>query len=478
MTIDEAIRLALQLHQAGKLDEAEALYRQILATAPDYPDALNLLGALQHQKGNHRQAVELIGRAIDLAPATAEFHMNLGLALAAERRTEEAISAYRRSLELKPNNAGIWHDLGTALQSLDRLDEAIAGFRRAVELSPEHAEAVNALGSALSDAGESAEAIRLLRRCIALRPDFAAAHLNLGVALLRQGDFREGWPEYQWRWRIPNLYLSPRKFPTPPWEGQFLPGKRIALHIEQGVGDAIQFIRYAPMVAERCGKVVFYGPGELFRMLGTADGIHECVDWNQPLVYDAHCSLLSLPPVFKTDLGSIPAKVPYLSVEPEVRRRWKEHLAGDGRLKVGLSWAGRPEHGRDRQRSIALEQLAPLSEIPKVRLISVQKGSPAEQVRTATFEVMDTTGRLADFADTAGLIENLDLVVCVDSAVAHLAGALGKPTWLLLPHAPDWRWMRDRADSPWYPTMRLFRQKTAGDWAPPIREAAESLRTL
>jgi Flp pilus assembly protein TadD len=478
MTVEEAIHLALQLHQDGKLDEAEALYRRILVSQPKYPDALNLLGALQHQKGRHRDAVELFGQAIDLAPSTAVFHFNLGMALAADHRPEQAAAAYRQSLRLNPDDASVHFSLGTLLQSQDDLPAAIASLRTAVKLSPQNPEAWNALGLALADAGKSDDALIPLRRGIELKPDYAEAHLNLGVTLLRLGDFQNGWPEYEWRWRIPHLYVSPLKFPTPPWEGEELHGKRIVLHAEQGFGDTIQFIRFAPLVAQRGGKVVYFGPPESFRVLQTAAGIDECVDWNKSLTYDAHCPLLSLPRIFKADLNNIPANVPYLSAEPELIRAWQQRLPKDGRLKVGLNWAGRPEHARDRHRSIPLAQLAPLWSVPSVHFISLQIGAAAKQIQTARLEIADRSNDLKDLADTAALVANLDLVICIDSAVAHLSGALAKPTWVFLPHAPDWRWMHDRSDSPWYPTMRLFRQKSAGDWQSPIEQVVQALNAL
>jgi tetratricopeptide (TPR) repeat protein len=435
---------AHHLHLAGRFAEAEPLYRQAIDSQPDF------------------------------APA----HSNLGIILYAKGDLQGATAGFRRAVELSPDLAEAHFNLGRVLQSLEDLPGAIASLRAAVNLSPNYYQAWNSLGQVLSESGESAQAIAALRSAVELNPDLAQAHMELGLNLLRSGDFQNGWREYEWRWRIPDLFVSPLKFPIPPWEGEDLKDKRLLLHAEQGWGDAIQFIRYAPLLAERGAKVIFFGPPQLFRVLQTAPGVDEWIDWSQSPTFQAHCPLLNLPRVFKTDLTNIPAKTPYLSAEPALTRQWNQRLPPGRGLNVGLCWAGRPEHLRDRQRSIPLARLAELWDVSNVRFISLQKGPAADQIRSASLELSDWSNELTDLADTAALIVNLDLVLTVDTSVAHLAGALGKPVWLLLSSVPDWRWMLDRADSPWYPTMRLFRQKSRGDWSAPIAEVLTALRSL
>jgi hypothetical protein len=318
--------------------------------------------------------------------------------------------------------------------------------------------------------------VEAFEKAITLRADYALAHWNLGLILLSLGDFQRGWAEYEWRWRRPE-YARHDHFKRPRWDGTQLGRRRILLHTEQGFGDVIQFIRFVPKVVERGGKVILACHSELRRLLSKIEGVQQWIDPGETLPeFDVHCPLMSLPKVFGTTVQTVPGQAPYLAAGAELAERWRERVEGLPGRKVGLAWAGRPGHGNDRNRSIRLNQLEKLGIVAGVSFVSLQKGEAARQ-QTPGLTITDWTADLNDFADTAALIANLDLVIAVDTAVAHLAGALGKPVWVLLPFVPDWRWMLDREDSPWYPTMRLFRQPAIGDWETPISRIVEALKS-
>jgi len=436
-----------------------------------------LLGNTHASHEQWDQAIAAYRQAIALRPDWAQIHHNLGNVLHSGGRLDQAIAAYQRSLELGPGNAETFCALGNLWTEKDRMDEAVAAYRRALQLQSDHQQACIRLGEALQALGQVDQAIELYRQLVALRPEDALGHLNLGLALLSHGDLREGWPQYQWRWRLPNAPPRP-VFSQPQWHGEELAGRRILLYIEQGYGDAIQFVRYAPMVQRRGGAVILGCQPGLLRLFQRVDGLNETfVTSGQPLpAFDLHCPLLDLPWIFNTDLQSIPATVPYLSADPALAGRWAGRLQTERRLKVGLAWAGRPAPIADR--SVPLARLAPLADAA-VRFFSLQKeASAAEEARQGPpgLALTDWTGELSDFAETAALIQQLDLVITIDTAVAHLAGAMGKATWVLLRRFADWRWLLDRSDCPWYPTMRLFRQRTVGDWDGPVGQIAQALR--
>ncbi len=383
-----------------------------------------------------------------------------------------------RRIALEPSYAEAHSNLGNALASNGQFDDAIAAHRQAIALKPNYAEAHSNLGNALAGKGQLDSAIAAHRQAIALNPNLSEAHKNLALALLARNDFQEGWEEYEWRWKCKELPF-PRDSAQPQWDGSSLEGRTILLHAEQGFGDAIQFIRYLPMVAQRGGKIIIACQGELQRLFQTmAEGCHIVVVGPSPPAFDFHCPLLSLPRAFATTLANIPNIVPYLQADAEDARRWQRRLADHCSIvKVGLVWAGKAAHKNDRNRSMKLARLAPLAQAPGVLFFSLQKGEAAVEGKTppASLELIDWTEELKDFADTAALIANLDLVIAVDTAVAHLAGAMGKPVWTLLPFVPDWRWMLERKDSPWYPSMRLFRQPSLGDWDSVVTRVAEAL---
>jgi Tfp pilus assembly protein PilF len=478
LTIQQAFDLALQHHQAGRLGEAEQLYRQILARQPGHIQAMHNLGQIALQAGRNDAAVDLIRRATSLGPNYAEAHNNLGNALRAQGQLDEAIAAYRRAFALNPNLPEVHNNLGNALAEKGQLEEAITAYRQAISLRPEYAEAHYNLGSALKEQGQLDEAIAAYRQAIALKPNLPEAHNNLSLALLARGDFQQGWEEYEWRWKCKG-FPPPRNFAQPQWDGGPLEARTLLLHAEQGLGDAIQFIRYLPLVAQRGGRIIIECQAELQRLFQPTAGRFPVLVFGQPLpAFDLHCPLLSLPRVFGTDLTNIPKIVPYLHAADEDARRWQHRLADRSPLiKVGLVWAGNPRRKHDRNRSMKLANLAPLGRVPGVRLFSLQKGEAAAEAKTPPpgMELVDWTEELKDFADTAALIDNLDLIIAVDTAVPHLAGAMGKPVWTLLPFVPDWRWVPGREDNPWYPSMRSFRQPRIGDWDSVIARVVEAL---
>jgi len=315
------------------------------------------------------------------------------------------------------------------------------------------------------------------RNVLARNPDDPQAHWSLALIHLSRGEFEQGWHHYEWRWRVKELRMR-RRTEAPQWDGGPLDGRTILLHNEQGFGDTIQFVRYLPEVIRRGGKIILACQRELFSLLESMPQIHQCVPNDQPApAHDVCCPLLGLPGLFKTRLDNIPADIPYLKADPARSARWRDRLPHDGRKKIGLVWAGRPAHPNDLNRSVTLQSLAPLAEVAHAHFISLQTGQAARQTSSAPMPLTNWSDELTDFAETAALIANLDQVICVDTAVAHLAGAMGKPVWVLLPFISDWRWMVGRHDSPWYPTMRLFRQQRVGDWQSPIARLAQELQS-
>ncbi len=613
---------ALQHHQAGRLDDAERLYRQVLSVYPRHADSLHLLGVAATEKGQHAQAVALIGHAIAINPRAAPFHSHLGNALAALDRREEAIAAFRaalrlqphcveaqvnlgntllaqgkaaeavtaygRAIALKPGLAEAHNNMGSALIALGRLDEAVAAclravtlqpdsaevhvtlghalraqeqadaaalhfgkalslkpdcveacvhladllrtqgrwdeaaalcrraltiapgfgeahttlgailqeqdrlheatvcFRKALALRPDDAAAHNNLGVTLQRQGEMEAATACYRRAIAHRPDAADAHLNLAAVLLAHGDMAAGWPEYEWRWQTAQMRQARRPFPQPQWRGEAAGGRTLLIHAEQGFGDTLQFCRYAPLAAARGWRVVLEVQRPLARLLRSLDPAVQVVERGDALPdFDMHCPMLSLPLAFGTTLESIPAADAYLRADPVQAATWQMRLAAMAPRgpRVGLAWAGSPRlHApstsatvADRRRSMPPEQLGRLFDVDGVHFFSLQKDGPKPP---AAFPLTDAMGEMGDFTDTAALVANLDLVISVDTAVVHLAAALGKQVWLLDRFDPCWRWLTRRRDSPWYPTLRLYRQTLPGDWGPVLDAAVQDLRRV
>ncbi|HTW93713.1 MAG TPA: tetratricopeptide repeat protein [Tepidisphaeraceae bacterium] len=435
----------------------------------------NKAGLAAIQSGRPDIALEHFKRAAAASPNTAEFHGNVGKASIDTGQPGEAVSAFRRAIALKPNVAGFHSHLSQSLELLGDLDEAIAAVAEAARLEPNSSKFHNNLGVLLHDRGRYDQAMAELRRAVEIQPDQAWAHFTIGAIHLLHGRFVQGWSEFDWREQC--LPEAARKnFSQPRWNGGDLNGRTILLHAEQGLGDTLQFIRYVPLVAERGGRILLSCQRELAPLLQSFPGIQQVLTEEQPLrSFDAHCPLMTLPQVFRTTLESIPGHVPYI-----IPPRGAILPSSSASLRVGLAWAGQPAHRHDRSRSVALQQLSPLARIPNVHFFTLQKGPAAAQASNPPpgMAITDCLHLLTDMSQTASLIAQLDLVITVDTSIAHLAGAMAKPVWVLLPFVPDWRWMLDRADSPWYPTMRLFRQEKQGEWKGAIGAIASALRKL
>lgn len=474
--------LGIALKDKGALDEAMAAYRRAIALKPDYAKAHGNLGNALREAGQLDEAVAALRRAIALKPDFAEAYSNLGAALRDQKQVDEAIAACRQAVDLRPDFAEGLTNLAHALRDKGIEEEAVTVYRQALALKPDFAEAYTNLGTVLKDLGRLDEAIEACRRAVALQPDSPEAHYSLAFALLLNSDFKEGWLEHEWRWLFKDFPAHRWSSSKPQWDGSDLAGRSILLYCEQGFGDILQFIRYVPLVAARGGKVIVMCPRELRRLFDSVEGIAQFVLFDEPLPqFDVHCPLMSLPLVFGTTPRTVPDSVPYLRADARDAERWRERLAGErAGFHVGLVWAGRSTHKNDHNRSMPLATLAPLSGVSGVNFYSLQMGEQALQTANppGKMRLINWTRELNDFADTAALIAGLDLVISVDSAVAHLTGALGKRVWLLTPHVTDWRWPLGREDSAWYPTMRVFRQPATGRWDVVIEQVAESLARL
>jgi hypothetical protein len=434
--------------------------------------------ARHHQAGRHGEAVAGYSRALALRPDYPEAHNNLGVALRGQGRPDEAVAHFRRALALRPGYPEAYNNLGIALAQQGQLDEAVVQFGHALASKPDYPEAHANLGGALVDQGRPDEAVAHFRRALALRPNYPEAHSNLATALLAQGDLAAGWEEYEWRWKTPHMIEAARDFAQPRWRGEAAEGRTLLIHAEQGFGDTVQFCRYAPLAAN-CGlRVIVEVQEPLVRLLRCLPGVDLVVGRGEALPpFDLHCPMLSLPSALATTPPSIPSAASYLHADPAQVAAWRTRLAAMGRrgLRVGLAWAGNPALPTDRRRSLTPDRLAPLFELSGLQFFSLQKDGPAAP---EAFPLTDLMGEVEDFADTAALVANLDRVVSVDTAVAHLAAALGKPVWLLNRFDSCWRWQAGRRDSPWYPTMRLYRQPCPGNWASVLAEVARDLRVL
>ncbi len=613
MTVDECFNLAFTHHQAGRLGEAEPLYRAILAELPDHAPSLHMLGVLAAQLGHNETALGLIDHAIALDPETALQHANLAEVLAKLGRWHDVVTAATRALTLAPHLSGTLVTLGLAHERLGASDTAIACYREALRLAPDYAQAHVNLGATLFNLGRNAEAephlieatrlrpedaechanlaglylrssqleqaeacarraleinandaralvtlghvnftrgdrqaaATLLHRAVELAPDYADARYNLAVVLehmgqmdkaaehyetvLRQnpdyrraaralavlakqrgrldegerrlrailaadpgdgsarlhlafllllaGRFEEGWVEYEARWGSEEAETQRRALPHPQWKGEDIGDDILFLHAEQGLGDTLQFCRYVPEIAARY-RVMLEVPEQLFRLFKGFGGTEVILAGTVPPPFDRHSPLLSLPYIAGTSLATIPAEIPYLTADDTLVESWKPRLAALSGLKVGLVWAGGTKMQRDYERSIPLARFASLGGLDGVSFVSLQKGDAASATPPEGLELIDWTAELTDFADTAALVAGLDLVIAVDTAIIHLAGAMGKPVWLLNRFIPDWRWLLDRDDSPWYPTLRQFRQTTPGDWDEVLARVRVALEEL
>jgi Flp pilus assembly protein TadD len=471
-----------------RVAEAEFCLREALKLNPDDADVLNNLGTAVWEQGRSPEAMAYYLRAYQFKPRDFGILNNLGIALWDQGRPERAVTFYRRALEIEPGSFDAQLNLGVSLSDLGQFDEALIWLHSALALRRDSAEAWDNVGMTLARKNHWPEAMAHYDRAIELRPDFAEAHRNRALGWLSHGDFERGWPEAEWRLKCrnpPGFRVS-----LPRWTGENLRGKTIVLHWEQGLGDTLQFIRFAPQVSERGGRVWVFCQPPLARLVARCDGVDRVFDGTSPLpAIDTHAPLMSVPAIIGNTLSTLP-KAPYLSADAPTIEHWRGVLTRalnvadlDSVYKVGIAWQGNPQNKIDRWRSFPLEMLAPLSEIAGVRLISLQKGPGTEQLRAlgGRFPVAELdsgaaaseTGR--DFLDSAAVMSLLDLVITPETAVAHLAGALAVSCWVPLCHAGDWRWMAEGDRTPWYPQIRLFRQTTMGVWKDVFQQIALSL---
>jgi len=449
---------------------------------PDFFEAHGNRGAMLAALGRYDDAIESYRAALAIKPDFADARCNLGSALTHLQRYDEALASLDHALALRPDYPDALYNRGNALKVLKRYDEALASYDRTIAVRPDHADAHNNRGQVLRELARYDEAIASYDRALDLRPRHVMAHCNAAALRLLTGDFERGWAHYDWRWLKKSVIPAKRNFSQPAWNGgEPIAGKTILIHSEQGLGDTIQFCRYVPLVAARGARVIFEVQTPLQALMASLDGAAQVVPKGSPLpVLDLHCPLVSLPLAFGTRLETIPSTTGYLSAQAQHVTAWQSRLEGKRRPRIGLTWSGNRGHERDWERSIGLRTLVPLLDAfgDDVTFFSLQKDVRADDdaLLKERADIFDFGNALADFSDTAALISQLDLVISVDTSVAHLAGALGKPVWILLTYFPDWRWLLGRDDSPWYPTARLFRQGESRTWDGVIARVRQALR--
>ncbi len=501
--------------QEGDLDAAEKYIQKAMSTNPDNPLYHNSLGLVYRGLNRHNEAADCYEKALALAPDLVEAHNNLGIVYHEQGKADSAVSCFQNALKCNNHSPEVHNNLGNALRDQGKLDEAISGYERALELNPEYVEACNNMGVAFHSKNNFDVAVSYYQKALRINPDNTNSHINMGITCQAMGkysnaleffqkaleiepenpdahfhysfvlllleDFETGWKEYEWRqkkddWQhVHAFYPSLRR-----WDGSSFKGKTLLVHAEQGLGDTLQFVRYLPMVKELGGKVIFETNKPLFNLFRNMEGIDELVPLSSTgrssLDYDYDIPLMSLPGLFKTTLENIPFGRSYIDATQEKTDYWKQRVSGTG-FNIGLVWAGKP--AAHDNRPCRLKHFLPLFEIPGIRLFGLQKGTASNQILELPQGLSFTNygEEFEDFADTAGFLENLDMILTIDTSVAHLAGAMGKPVWTLVPYSPDWRWLLKKEDSPWYPTMRLFRQPKPGAWAPVIQKISDELKT-
>jgi len=504
----DGIRTAVEDMSQGRYGEAEATLTAILDEIPDQPDAYHMLGMLRFVTGHPDDAVKLISKAISLNGEDAAYHANLALVRQSLGRQTEAEDALRKAVQLAPQSINhhvtlgtfllkqeSYHEaadifrktlaldpvcfsaisgLATACEEMGQTEEAEAGYRKALETEEVPSLHFN-LGNVLRDQHRADEALAAYDRAIELDPEFAEAHVHKAFTLMLKGDMLPAWEEYEWRWQIPAFASTGREFTAPVWTGDGLDGRTLLIETEQGFGDTLQFIRYAKLASETGGRIIVECRKAMRRLLESAAGINELALAGEPLPpYDVHVPLLSLPRIFQTSLGTVPAHTPYLFASEDDIARWRRQLAHEEAVKIGIVWRGTAEKRGNPTRACPLAHFQPLIDLPGVKLFSLQKEYGDDDLPLPD-GIEDLSPHLADFADTAAAMRALDLVITIDSAAAHLAGALGQPTWVLLSTGSDWRWLMDREDSPWYPSIRLFRQTQPREWTDVLARVADAV---
>ena len=468
------------LKKLERMEDAVASYDRAIAIKPDYAKAYYNRGVALNELKQVEEALASYDRAIEIKSDYAIAYSNRGVALQELRRVEEAVASFDRVIAINWDDAEAHSNRGVALQELKQVEDAVASYDRAIAIKSEYAEAYSNRGNALKELKQVEEAVASYDRAIALNPEYAEAYWNKALALLLAGNFAHGWELYESRWKNERSALKSHNFPQPPWLGaEDIASKTILLHAEQGLGDTIQFCRYAKLVKALGAKVVLEVPKALRGLLSGLEGADELIEEGNALpTFDYHCPLLSLPLAFKTDLTNIPSPKPYLAASAQKCDEWAQRMGAKGKPRVGVVWSGNATYKNDHNRSLSLQQLLP--HLPNCcEYVSLQK-----EVRGVDKAVLEGSGirhygeELKDFTDTAALCDLMDVVITVDTSVAHLSGALGKKTWIVLPYSPDWRWLLDRNDSPWYDSVRLYRQDENRQYAPVLQRVANDLLNL
>ena len=505
---------ARRLRQEQALDEARELCMQVLQEAPRHAECMALLAALAADQGHFDAGLQWARQALSADPdcVPAHFalgrlyeglerfsdaetsyrnvvrldarhamgHTNLGCMLHLQERLDDAAECYRRALAIEPAQPEALRNFALIAGNAEHLREAMRGFERHIASHPRDAGALHQLGHLYLHLGRHDDARVHYERALALEPDDAEFHFSRGHLLLLLGRYDEGWPEYEWRWRMEYLNAPLRRFLQPRWDGEPCRGT-LLVHGEPGFGDVFQFIRYVPLAARRCGRVVVECHTALHGLISQVEGVSQVVPEGGPFPpFDAQIPPIALPPLFGRSLADVPWNGPYIHADRGLVELWADRIAATAprARKVGLVWTGNPANLGNRERSVTLQQLAPLAEVPGVSFFSLQKGAGERAqpgVVPEDMHFVDLTADVRDFSDTAALIANLDLVISIDTSVAHLAGAMDRPVWVLLPFSADWRYHVGRSDNPWYPSMRLFRQESEGDWSAPLHKLSQAL---
>jgi tetratricopeptide (TPR) repeat protein len=476
--------MGLLFHLQGRLDDAVVAYRDAIFARSDHVDAYANLGTVMKDQGKRKEAVIFYRQALAFRPTHSMTHSNLGVALNDLGLAADALTSFRRAIALSPDYEWAYVNMAPPLLESGHAPESATACRRALRLNPDLPIARYNLGASLKATNQIAEAVECFRECVRLKPDFGEAHFGLGQMLLMQGDYAAGWPEYEWRWTLAEyawLRNIHGEFKQPRWRGENVHGKTVLVYAEQGLGDAIQYARYIPFIRERGANVILAVHPPLKPLFACLEGVRIVGLDDVPLPpFDMHCPLLGLPEIFNTRIDTVPAKIPYLSFDPERAEKWRDRIGGDG-FKVGVVWAGNPTQKGDRWRSPRLAAVSPIFSLPGIDFVALQKGPGRDDLTRHPLpaNVLDLGNEIADFADTAAIMASLDLVITSCTAPLHLAGALGVKTWALIPYAPHFLWKLGRDDSPWYPSLKLYRQDRPGDdWSLPVRNMMADLEAL
>lgn len=472
LTFPQAFGLAASHYKAGRPKEAREICDKVLAGAPDYADAVHLRAVLHMDAGQLDRAEDLARRAVELAPQNPSYVNTLGVLLKKRRRLADAMSCFQRVVELNPGFAPVYTNIGLILALEGDYERAEQAHRRSLANDPNYVTALHNLANLLQDAGKLDEALEYFRRAIERKPGDPEIHTHRALCLLLRGEFDRGWDEYQWRMQMKSQ-LAKHSLKTPLWDGRGFEGQTLLVYHEQGFGDVVQTARYLPMVKARGGKVVVACAPPVGRLVATVDGVDEVVTADADIpAHHFKVPVMALPRLFRQNLDNIPAAIPYIKAPPVTL------AGGEGTKRIGLVWAGSNTHDNDHRRSMPAAELAPLLEVPGVSFYSLQYGerfAELEQAGLAGKVTRIDDAQMSDFHQTAGYIDQLDLLITVDTAVAHVAGALGKPVWTLLAFANDFRWLKGRDDTPWYPTMKLYRQTRPMVWTDVVEKLVADL---